>query len=57
VPLGYEVVRLIWRELDDPVGVIARIRDAFARALTRPAPPPRPAPEPRTASEGANSLV
>ncbi len=57
VALGYEVVRLTWRELDDPVGVIARIRDALARALTRPAPPPRPAPEPRTASEGANSLV
>lgn len=33
--LGYEVVRLTWQDLADPVGVHAKVRAAFARAAAR----------------------
>ena len=32
---GYEVVRIIWSELEDPAAIIARIREAKALALRR----------------------
>lgn len=33
--LGYEIVRLTWAELSDPIAVGAKIRRAFARAQSR----------------------
>lgn len=33
--LGYEVVRIVWSDLDDPVTVLRRIRAAYERAARR----------------------
>ncbi|HEX6444033.1 MAG TPA: type IV toxin-antitoxin system AbiEi family antitoxin domain-containing protein [Streptosporangiales bacterium] len=33
--LGYEVVRIVWADLENPAHVIARVRRAFARAEAR----------------------
>jgi very-short-patch-repair endonuclease len=33
--LGYEVVRVVWSELDDPVSIVQRVLDARATARAR----------------------
>jgi very-short-patch-repair endonuclease len=40
--LGFEVVRVIWPELDQPGEVIGRVHAALARARTRGAPVTHP---------------
>lgn len=39
--MGYEVVRIIWSELDDPGSIVAQVRDAKQFVLDRRAPMPR----------------